>query len=428
MRPLNELTASEIARGVAAGKFTAEAVVRDCLARIQAREPVVQAFATIHPEHALAQACALDAGPSRGPLHGVPIAVKDIIDTADLPTQMGSPIYRGHRPACDAACVAIVRAAGAVILGKTVTAEFAGMSPGLTTNPHNPAHTPGGSSSGSGAAVADRMVPAAFGTQTGGSVLRPAAYCGAIGYKPTFNLFNRAGMKFAAESLDTIGLITRSIDDLELLTAVLVGREPGEPRAPAAAPRVGLCRTPLWHTAQPETVQAVEDAARRLAAAGASVREVATPQKFAHLHEAARETINNYERSRSMAAEWAAHSDKISKVLGDRIKLGLRTRHADYIAALRLGEECRARVHILFEDCDVLIAPCVKGEAPLGLAATGNPAFQAFWTILHVPTLTLPMHRGPNGLPVGLQVIAPRYEDERLFAAARWIFERLGPG
>jgi Asp-tRNA(Asn)/Glu-tRNA(Gln) amidotransferase A subunit family amidase len=426
MTPLNKLTATEIVRGIAAKTFTAEAVVRDCLERIEAREPIVQAWATIDPDHALAQARMLDAGPSRGPLHGVPIGVKDIIDTADLPTEMGSQIYRGHRPACDAACVALVRAAGAVILGKTVTAEFAGMAPGPTTNPLNPEHTPGGSSSGSGAAVADHMVPAAFGTQTGGSVLRPAAYCGVIGYKPTFNLFNRTGIKFAAESLDTIGLISRSIDDLALLTSVLVGRTPSAIPALATAPRIGVCRTPLWATAQPETTQAVDDAAKRLTATGARVREVATPEAFGQLYEAARETINNYERSRSMAAEWATRSGEISTVLGDRIKLGMQMRHADYIAALRLGEDCRATLPALFDDCDVLIAPCVKGEAPLGLAATGDPAFQAFWTILHVPTITLPTHRGPNGLPVGLQVVAPRYEDDRLFACARWMFERLG--
>src|SRR5499425_2809477 len=250
MPSLNELSCADIVQGIAAGKFTAEAVTRDCLERTKAREDTVKAWATIDPEHALAQARALDRGPRRGPLHGVPIGVKDVIDTVDLPTEMGSPIYKGYHAACDAACVAVARAGGAVILGKTVTAEFAGMYPGPTTNPHNPAHTPGGSSSGSAAAVADHMVPAAFGTQTGGSVLRPAAYCGVVGYKPTYNLMNRAGIKFAAESLDTIGLMARTIDDVELVTAVVVGKEPA-PRTLSSAPRLGLCRTPLWDTAQP---------------------------------------------------------------------------------------------------------------------------------------------------------------------------------
>ena len=423
---LNELSATEIAQGIAAGAFTAEAVVRDCLARVEVREPTVRAFATIDPEHALRQARELDRGPSRGTLHGVPIGVKDVIDTGDLPTEMGSPIYKGHRPACDAACVAIVRAAGAVILGKTVTAEFAGMFPGPTTNPHNPAHTPGGSSSGSAAAVADFMVPAAFGTQTGGSVLRPASYCGVVGFKPTFNLFNRSGIKFAAETLDTIGLMARMIDDIELITAVLVGKTPAQ-RVLDSPPRLGLCRTPLWDTAQAETMQAVEDAASRLTAAGASVREIVLPEEFSWLYHAARETINNYERSKSHAAEWASDSARISKVLGDRIRAGFAMKHADYLAALQLGEQCRARIGQAFEGVDAILSPCVKGEAPTGLGHTGDPGFQQFWTVLYVPSMSLPTHRGPQGLPVGIQLVAPRYEDDRLFACARWIWERLHP-
>jgi Asp-tRNA(Asn)/Glu-tRNA(Gln) amidotransferase A subunit family amidase len=426
MSQLNQLSATEIAQGIAAKKFTAEHVVRDCLDRIAAREPVVKAWATIDPDYALRQARALDSGPSRGALHGVPIGVKDIIDTADLPTEMGSDIYKGNRSASDAACVALVRAAGAVILGKTVTAEFAGMSPGPTTNPHNPAHTPGGSSSGSAAAVADHMVPAAFGTQTGGSVLRPAAYCGVVGYKPTFNLINRAGIKFAAETLDTIGLLANTIDDAELITAVLVGKTPAN-RTLDSAPRLGICRTPLWDTAAAETMQAIEDSAARLAAAGASVREITLPEEFSRLYHASRETINNYERSKSMAADWANHGARISKVLGDRIKLGMATKHEDYIAALRLGEQCRALIADAFDGIDAIIAPCVKGEAIPGLGHTGDPAFQQFWTVLYVPSLSLPTHRGPNGLPVGIQVVAPRYADDDLFACARWIWRRLRP-
>jgi amidase len=426
MTSLNQLSATEIAQGIAAKKFTAEAVVRDCLARIEAREPAVKAWATIDPDYALRQARALDSGPNRGALHGVPIGVKDIIDTADLPTEMGSEIYKGNRSFSDAACVAMVRAAGAVILGKTVTAEFAGMSPGPTTNPHNPAHTPGGSSSGSAAAVADFMVPAAFGTQTGGSVLRPAAFCGVVGYKPTFNLFNRAGIKFAAETLDTIGLLANTIDDVELITSVLVNKPPTN-RTLESTPRLGLCRTPLWDTAAPETVQAVEDSARRLSAAGASVREITLPEKFSRLYHASRETINNYERSKSMAADWAKHSARISKVLVDRIKLGMATKHEDYVAALQLAGQCRGLIADAFEGIDAIIAPCVKGEALARLDYTGDPAFQQFWTVLYVPSMSLPTHRGPTGLPVGIQVVAPRYADDHLFACARWIWQQLDP-
>jgi Asp-tRNA(Asn)/Glu-tRNA(Gln) amidotransferase A subunit family amidase len=425
-RRLNELSAAEIAGRIAAREITAEEVVGDCLARIEAREAAIHAFAHVDPELALRQARELDGGPVRGALHGVPIGIKDVIDTADQPTQMGSPIYRDHRPACDAACVALLRAAGAIILGKTVTTEFAGMTAGPTVNPHNPAHTPGGSSSGSAAAVADFMLPAALGTQTGGSVLRPAAYCGVIGYKPTFGAFNRAGLKFAAESLDTIGLMARSIDDVELITSVLLGGKPGSSVALDAAPKIGLCRTPLWDTAEPETKHAVEDAAARLAQAGAQLREVALPEDFAGLRAAARETINNYERSKSMAAEWASHRDLISAKLRRCIELGMEMPYQDYLAAIRLGESCRARLGAVLEGFDLLLAPCVKGEAPAGLDSTGDPSFQAIWTILHVPTMSLPTHRGPIGLPVGIQLIGRRHDDQRLFAGARWMWERLG--
>ncbi len=424
-RALNELSASEVARRIAAREITAAAVAGDCLARIAAREPALHAFAHVDPELALRQARELDRGPNRGALHGVPIGIKDNIDTADQPTQMGSPIYRGHRPAWDAACVALLRAAGAVILGKTVTAEFAGMTAGPTVNPQNPAHTPGGSSSGSAAAVADFMLPAALGTQTGGSVLRPAAYCGVIGYKPTFGAFNRAGLKFAAESLDTIGLIARSLDDMALLTSVLRGGKAAAPVSLAAPPRIGLCRTPLWDQAQPETKHAVEDAAARLAQAGAQLRDVTLPHDFAGLRTAARVTINNYERSKGMAAEWAGHRDLISPKLARCIELGMDMPYAEYLDAVRLGESCRARLPAVLEGCDVLLAPCVTGEAPLGLDSTGDPSFQAIWTILHVPALSLPTHRGPNGLPVGIQLIARRYDDQRLFACAQWAWERL---
>ncbi len=421
---LNELTASEVARRVNSGDITAAEVVGECVSRIVAREPVVHAFAYMDPELAMRQAQLIDRRTIRGPLHGVPIGIKDVIDTADQPTQMGSPIYQDHRPACDAACVALLRAAGAVILGKTITAEFAGMTAGPTTNPRNAAHTPGGSSSGSAAAVADFMLPAALGTQTGGSVLRPASYCGVVGYKPTFGAFNRAGLKFAAESLDTIGLMARSIEDIALITSVLLGGKL-EAAAIAGAPRIGLCRTSIWNLAEAETKHAVEDAAARLAQAGATVREVALPAEFSGLKEAARETINNYERSKSMAAEWGTHRDMISTKLARCISLGLDMPHAEYLDALRLGESCRAALPSVFGDLDILLAPCVNGEAPLGLQSTGDPSFQAIWTILHVPAMTLPTHTGPRGLPVGIQLIGRRYEDQRLFACAKWVWERL---
>jgi amidase len=422
---LNRLSAAALARKTARGEVTAEAIVRDCLARIAEREPVVRAWSYLDRERALAEARARDKSAARGPLHGVPIAVKDVLDTCDMPTEMGSPIYAGHRPKADAAAVALARAAGAVILGKTVTAEFAGVFPGPTANPHDPGHTPGGSSSGSAAAVADFMVPVAFGTQTGGSVLRPASFCGVIGYKPTYNAINRAGLKFAAESLDTIGLIARDLDDIELVSAVLVGRAPERAPVPEFPLRVGLCRTPLWRTAQPETVEAVEDAAARLAQAGAQVGECALPKPFDALGDV-RVAINDYERAHAMAWEWEHHRDRISERLAKAVAHGFAMPHDEYVAALKTIEHCRAELASVFRDFDVLLAPCVAGEAPKGLDYTGDTRFQAFWTMLHVPTMSLPTHAGPNGLPVGIQIVAPAHADLTLFGAARWILERLG--
>ena len=299
---LNTLSARAIASGVRSGAFTALDVVEDCLARIAEREPDVGAWAHLDPEYARAQARAVDAAPEKGPLAGVPFGVKDVIDTHDMPTGMGSPIYDGHRPPADATCVAQVRSAGAVILGKTVTCEFAGLTPLGTRNPHDPSRTPGGSSSGSGAAVADQMAAAAFGTQTGGSVIRPSSYCGIVGFKPSFDTYSLKGVFPAAESLDTLGLHARSVDDIALLDAVLA-RRPDTGLATLEGERViGLCRTWMWEKAQPETRTAVEGAAAALAAAGIEVREVDLPPDFEKLG-SMRAAINNWERTYAMGYE-----------------------------------------------------------------------------------------------------------------------------
>jgi amidase len=319
-----------------------------------------------------------------------------------------------------------LRRAGAVILGKTATCELAGMAPAATNNPHNPAHTPGGSSSGSAAAVADVMVPAALGTQTGGSVLRPSSFCGVFGYKPTYNTFNKAGLKPAAESIDTIGWIARSIEDIALLTSVLGMDEPHPPRSMNAPPRIGLCRTELWDAAQPETKNAVENAAAALGKAGAVVRDVDLPGEFSGLPALARGTINHFERAACMAFEWDNHRAALSPQMRRYIENGLKTSRADYVAAWRRVEQCRALLPKVFDGIDVLLTPCVPGEAPKGLASTGDPSMQAMWTALHTPTMTLPSHRGPNNLPVGIQLVAQRYDDDRLFACARWIWDRIG--
>ena len=425
-RPRNELSAAEIATMIAAGETTAEAVLRDCLARIALRDGAVKAFVNFDPELALAEARALDRGPRRGPLHGVPVGVKDIIDTFDFPTEMGSPIFRGHRPSRDAACVALLRRAGAVILGKTVTCEFAGSAPSPTTNPHNAAHTPGGSSAGSAAAVADRMLPVALGTQTGGSVLRPSSFCGVFGYKPTYNIFNKAGVWPAADSIDTIGLHARSIEDIALFTAVLRMQTPRPQRPLAAAPRIGLCRTELWDTAQDESKAAVESAAASLGKAGAEMRDIKLPDPFIGLPTIARGTINFYERAAGMAFAWDRHRDALSPQMRRTIENGHNTSYEDYVAARQRLDAGRALLPAVFEEVDILLVPCVLGEAPQGLATTGDPGMQAMWTALHTPSITLPTHRGPNNLPVGIQLVAQRYDDDRLLAGAQWIWQKIG--
>ncbi len=422
---LNELPATEIVRMIGDGTTTAEAVTQACLDRISAREDTVKAWAYIDADYALAQARILDEMPERKPLHGLPIGVKDVIDTADMPTQMQSSAYEDHQPRTDAACVAMLRAAGAVILGKTVTCEFAGSFPGPTTNPHNPAHTPGGSSSGSGAAVGDFMVHGAFGTQTGGSVLRPASFCGTVGYKPTYNLINRAGLMFAAENLDTIGLLTRTVDDADLLMSVLLNRDRAAVIPDDAKPKIGLCHTHHWDLALPETISALEDSAKRLEMAGAEIVEIDLPKSFAGLS-AARNALNDFERSRVMADLWQNERDHLSANIAKQLANGSAMEFATYQNAVVLANDSRAQLDDVFGDVDVILAPSATGEAPEGLDYTGDPQFQGCWTILHVPTISLPTHTGPRNLPVGIQLVGRRWQDDKLLSWSRWVVDKLG--
>ncbi|NKB21506.1 MAG: amidase [Alphaproteobacteria bacterium] len=422
---LNELPATEIVQKIATGSISAEAVTQACLDRISAREDAVKAWAYIDPAYALTQARILDDTTNKGPLHGLPIGVKDVIDTSDMPTQMQSSAYEDHQPKTDAACVAILRAAGAVILGKTVTCEFAGSFPGPTTNPHNPSHTPGGSSSGSGAAVADYMVHGAFGTQTGGSVLRPASFCGTVGYKPTYNLINRSGLMFAAENLDTIGLLTRTIDDADLLMSVLLNRPRSEVLPGDAIPKIGLCRTHHWESALPETIAALDDSVERLTIAGAEIVDIALPSSFADLS-AARNALNDFERSRVMADLWQNEPDHLSDNIAKQLENGTSMEFATYQNAVILANDSRAQLDTVFGDVDFILAPSATGEAPEGLSYTGDPQFQGCWTILHVPTISLPTHLGPNELPVGIQLVGRRWRDETLLSWSRWVVDKLG--
>lgn len=421
----NDLSAVAAAREIAAGRLTCEALARSCLERIDAREADVRAFSALDADAVIAAARQLDRQPSRGPLHGLPIGIKDVLDTSDLPTQMGSSIYEGNRTCADSAVVAASRAAGGLIFGKTVTCEFAGMAPRGTRNPHDLQRTPGGSSSGSAAAVADCMLPLAFGTQTGGSILRPASFCGIIGYKPTFGMFSRQGLKFAAESLDTIGLFAREIEDIALFADSLLGQ-----RAPDATfltkPRIGLCRTYLWEKkASPETRATVEQAARQAEQAGAIVTEFDLPPGFEDLC-MAREVINDVERSRSLAWEWLQHRADISPQLTGSVESGLKTDQETYIRHLRRAEALRAQFAQVSACFDGLIAPVVNGEAPLGLDYTGDPALQGLWTLLHVPTLALPVALGPGGMPVAIQLVGRRDEDRKMLALAIWLRDKAG--
>ncbi len=425
--PLNQISASDAAAAIAAGKLTSEALVAACLDHIEQREDEVRAWAYIDRERALEQARQRDRESPKSRLHGIPVGVKDVIDTCDMPTEYGSPIYRGHRPACDAACVAQVRELGGVILGKTVSTEFATRHPNKTRNPHHIGHTPGGSSSGSAAAVADCMVPIAFGTQTSSSIIRPAAFCGVIGYKPTFNLVNRAGLKFLAESLDTLGTLTRTIPDAALIVEELSGMAPTSFAAVATLkPRIGFCRTPYWSEADAPSRAALETVTRRLAAAGAKVSEIELPGEFARLAQTQIE-VSSYEFFRALTHERTRFPQLISASLTTRLVAGGRVTRTQYEKGLALAHRCRKHIADTFRDFDVLLAPSAPGEAPRGLEATGDPIFGLMWTLLLLPCLTLPCGKGPTGLPLGAQFIGRHGDDATLFVVAEWARHALAP-
>ena len=421
MRPLHELDASTAAALLERGEITAEALVRSCLDRIENLEPRVQAFEALDPDLVLVQARRADAAGRPGPLHGLPVGVKDIIDTADLPTTRGSPIFTGRRPGVDAACVAALRRAGGIVLGKTVTTELAYYFPGKTRNPHDPARTPGGSSSGSAAAVAAGMVPAALGTQTAGSLIRPGAYCGVVALKPTHGLIPIDGVSPVAPSLDTLGVLVRRARDLPLLLAGL-----GAPLPPAAPPgrlRVGLCRTEAWEATLPASRDAVARAAAALALAGAEVSEV--EERFAGLSDAQR-TVMAAEAAVTLGPLRNAHGDRLSPQLRALVQDGERVSPEALAAARAAAVAGRARLAALFARFDVLLGASTQGEAPVGLASTGDPALNRIWTLLGAPCVHLPAGRGPAGMPVGIQLVGARHGEAALCAAAALVEEVLG--
>jgi Asp-tRNA(Asn)/Glu-tRNA(Gln) amidotransferase A subunit family amidase len=423
--PLNTLSALDAARRIASGEITSEALVRACLERIAERDADVRAWQFLDPELALSQARVLDRGPARGPLHGVPLGVKDVFDTHDMPTEHGSAAWVGNRPRNDAATLATARHAGMVILGKTVTTELAASPPSRTRNPRNLEHTPGGSSSGSAAAVADLMVPMATGTQTVGSTIRPASFCGVVGYKPTFNLLSRAGVKVEGDSLDTVGLFARSVLDVAAYAAV----ETNDSRLLQIAtfdgkPHIGLCRAFEWDLAKPESHAAVEETALRLEKAGATVRDVRLPERFRGLLDAHR-AVFAFEMRRSFADEHL-RAGKLSPSLAARWEEYKAITGATYLQAQSLALECRAALKEVFGDFQVFLAPAAVGEAPRGFETTGDPVMNQVWTFLHVPAVTLPVARGPNGLPIGVQVIGRIGDDVNTLSVAHWAHAATG--
>jgi Asp-tRNA(Asn)/Glu-tRNA(Gln) amidotransferase A subunit family amidase len=420
---LADLGAAEAVVRLSRREIAAEALVAACLERVAAREPAVGAFEHLGAEAALAAARRIDAMPQRPPLAGLPIGVKDIFDTADLPTERGSAAFRGRRPAADAAAVARLRQAGAVVLGKTVTTELAFYAPGKTRNPHDPSRTPGGSSSGSAAAVAARMVPAALGSQTAGSVIRPASFCGVVGMKPTFGAVSMDGVSPFAPSLDTFGLFVNDVEALPLLLRA-AGVPLGAPEL-RGAPRIALCRTEQWLLAEPSTRVVVEAAAGALSAAGATVEERDLGPEFNGLAQAQR-TIMAAEGARTLRDVRERHRAELSKVLLEFLAEGDAVTPEAEAEARALAGRCRAALPQLFSRCDALLSASAVGEAPVGLESTGDPAFNRIWTLLGVPCLTLPAARGPAGLPVGLQLVAAPGRDADLVAAAAWAMAALG--
>jgi amidase len=425
IKPLNELTATEVVAAIQSGRTTCEAVVRACLDRIAARESEVGAWAYCDADKATASARAFDKSGKRGPIAGVPFGVKDIIDTFDMPTAWGTPIHKGRQPERDAACVALSRKAGGVLLGKTVTTEFANLHPGKTRNPHDLSRTPAGSSSGSAAAVGDFMVPIAIGTQTTGSTIRPASFCGVFGYRPTYGEHRLHGVMEASGSLDTLGVLARSVEDIALYRDVLLGVSPQPIQTLIHPPRIGLCRSHVWDQIEPGTRKLVEDAAQRLARAGATVTDFELPANFARLSDAHR-WISSFEFARTFTFEIENHWDEISDTLrGGRLHDGINGDFDRYIAAKETAQDCRAQLDNMWDDTDVLLTAAAFGEAPVGLAAfAGVPLFQ-LWTALHVPQISLPVFKGPNNMPIGAMLIGKRHDDRRLFACAQWAYAKL---
>jgi Asp-tRNA(Asn)/Glu-tRNA(Gln) amidotransferase A subunit family amidase len=358
-----------------------------------------------------------------GPLAGLAVGVKDIFDTHDLPTRYGSPIYAQHQPASDAPIVAMMRALGAHVIGKTATTEFAFLNPARTVNPANPDHTPGGSSSGSAAAVAAGMIPVAIGTQTGGSIIRPAAFCGVAGFKPSFRLFATVGMKTFSWSMDTVGFFAASVADAARFAGLVSARDL-EASPLREAPRIGIYRSAIWEEASPEMRDAVEAAAGIARAAGAQVSEVAEPDDLTRGRDI-HATIQNFEAAIANCDDLRRHPDQMSEVLLSTLREGAAITPQDYDNGRRIARRARKAATALFNDVDILLSPSATGAAPKGLGSTGSPAFNKLWTLTGNPCVNVAGKRNANGMPLGLQVIGRFGRDKLTLQAARWLEERL---
>jgi Asp-tRNA(Asn)/Glu-tRNA(Gln) amidotransferase A subunit family amidase len=432
-----QLLAVDAARRIKEGLLTSEELVESCLERIRAVDEKVQAWAFLDEEHARVQARAADelrrSGKGAGPLCGIPVGIKDIFDTSDMPTENGTVLHKGRTPRKDAAVVSALRAAGAVILGKTVTTECAYFRPGKTRNPHNPEHTPGGSSSGSAAAVACGMVPLALGSQTNGSVIRPAAFCGTYGFKPTHGLIPRTGILALSRTLDQVGFFSRNLDDLALLAETLIGYDEGDPdthprarvpfqaiasEEPPVEPMFAFIKTPHWERADADAKEAFDELRQVL---GERVEEVAL---FPSADDAWNwhQTIMEAEMAANLEREWERGRKKLSEKLRSLLERGREVRAVDYQRALRMIAPLNATFDELFmQRYDAILTPAAPGTAPKGLKSTGDPAFCTLWTLCGMPAISLPLLRGSNGMPLGVQLVGRRNFDARLLRTARWL-------
>jgi Asp-tRNA(Asn)/Glu-tRNA(Gln) amidotransferase A subunit family amidase len=438
---LHSLSASEAARLIREGVITSEQLVEACLARVREVDEQVQAWTFLDPDYALAQARAADAwrseGRATGPLHGVPVGIKDIFDTADMPTENGSVLYSGRTPSRDATAVSMLRAAGAVIMGKTVTTEFAYFSPGKTRNPHNPEHTPGGSSSGSAAAVAAGMVPLALGSQTNGSTIRPAAYCGVIGFKPTHGLISRQGILTLSRTLDHVGLFARTIEDIALLAEQLVGYDERDldtrPRAripfvavaaeePPLPPMFAFVKTPYWERVDEDTKEGFAELIEQLGEQVEEIELLPSAIDAWGLHR----TIMEAEMAANLVREWDKGRDRLSEQLRVLLERGRSVRAIDYQRALsRIAPIHESFVELFEQRYDVILTPAATGAAPRGLSSTGDPVFCTLWTLCGMPAISLPLLHNASGLPLGVQLVGPRNGDARLLRTARWLVARV---